>query len=485
MFDPAFSYRQSRATEPLFYRAEHPPGMTPHGYQHAGAEYALARDHCLIGDEPGLGKTAQAILICNAIKPNRTLVVCPASLRRNWEREIKRWSTIPARELSIYVVKKQADGINGDCDFVIISYDLLSRPPLLARIMSLHWDHVILDEAHAIKDPAGNKRSKTICAPNLLPSVTGRFTLLSGTILPNQPVECYNAVRLLNWDAIDRASLEDFKEKYYDLGGGMVRGPVWDEKLKANISKVHWSDRVRNVPRNMDDLQRRLRSNIMVRRLKIDVADQLPRKEFHLVPLETTAQMRLALKHPGWSAAEQLYDLDPDAFHSDMPVDGAVSTARRLLGEAKVGPACDYVEELLASGVTKLVVSAHHSSVLAVARERLSKFGLAYMDGKTSTDARDKSVQAFQSDPKIRVILGQTQVIGEGHTLTAAQDVCLLEPDYVPGRITQMVDRIHRLGQEGDYVLAHLPIVPGTLDERIVATAIEKDKTIYLALDAE
>lgn len=473
---------RSRATSPIFFRAPHPPQVVPRDYQLAGVEYALSREHCLIGDQPGVGKTAQGILLSNAMQAKKTLVVCPASLRLNWERECWAWSTIP--NVLTYPVLKARDGVSDEADYVIMSYDLLRNPAIMAALLAQKWDHVILDEAHALKDPKGNKRTKAICAPDMLPRVTGRFTMLSGTILPNQPIEVYNACRLLDWSSIDHMSLEDFREEYYGMGGGMVRSPVWDPEIGAKVSKVHWSDEVRNAPQNLDDLQRRLRSKIMIRRIKAQVLDQLPPKQFHMAPLEITPGIRLALKHPGWALASQLYDMDPTEFSASIPIDGEVSTARRLLGEEKVGPACDYVDELLAEGVEKLVVSAWHSSVLKIARERLQKHGLAYMDGSTSTVARQKAVDTFQQNPNVKVILGQTQVMGEGWTLTAAQDVVLLEPDWVPGRIEQMVDRIHRIGQTGAYVQAHLPVVPGTLDERVIATAIEKSKDIHAALDA-
>jgi SWI/SNF-related matrix-associated actin-dependent regulator 1 of chromatin subfamily A len=482
MTDTAYRVQQSRATKPMFYRAPHPAQVTARDFQHSGVEYALGVNHCLIGDEPGVGKTAQGIMISNAVKAKKTLVVCPASLRLNWEREIWTWSTKP--NVTTYPILKASDGVSDKHDYNIISYDLLRNPAVLGGILAQRWDHVILDEAHAIKDPKGNKRTKAICAPDQLPRVTGRFTLLSGTILPNQPIECYNACRLLDWDSIDRMDLEDFRDHYYGEGEGMVRSKVWDEGAQAFISKVHYSHTVRNVPRHLDELQRRLRGHIMVRRLKEQVHTQLPSKQFHLVPLAITAEMRAAMKHPGWTEAAKLYDIDPAGFQAHLPIDGEISTARRLLGEAKVGPGCAYIEDLLDSGVQKLVVSAWHSSVLKVAREKLAKYGLVYMDGSTSANNRQKAVDAFQTDPNIRIILGQTKVMGEGWTLTAAQDVCLLEPDYVPGIITQMVDRIHRLGQTGSHVIAHLPIVPGTLDERIVATAVAKDRNIYQALDA-
>ena len=478
-----FQVERSRAVEPLFYRAPTPEKMQPlvRDYQLAGVEYHLARDHALFGDAPGLGKTAETILLGNSIEARRTLVVCPASLRLKWEREIWTWSTTP--NVSTYPVLKSRDGVSLEADYVIVSYALLLNKGVRDAIMSARWDHLILDEAHAIKDPKGNRRTKVICAPDMLPSVCGRVTMASGTILPNQPVECYNAVRLLNWDAIDRASLTDFRDYYYEFGEGFVMGRSFDEQRQVWVRKPHWSDQVRNVPRNLDDLQHRLRKHVMVRRLKEQVLHELPSKQWNLFPLEATADVRRALKHEGWERAEKLYEMDPDEFHGAAPIDGAVSTARRLLGEAKAPQVAVYVRELLEEGADKVVVSAWHLSVLAYLKEQLKDLGLVYMDGSTSATRKQRVVDAFRGDLGVRVILGQMMPLGEGWDLEVAQDVVLAEPDWVPGKNDQMLDRVHRLGQTGSYVLGHLPVVPGTLDERIVSTAIRKDKSIYAALD--
>jgi SWI/SNF-related matrix-associated actin-dependent regulator 1 of chromatin subfamily A len=481
--DP-FRIERSRALHPLFFRGSAPEnGREVADYQHAGAEYILARDNGLIGDEPGVGKTLQGILISNAIRAKRTLVVCPASLRLNWEKEVWMWSD--KENVRTYPIMKAKDGVDLSADWVIISYDLLRRKEIMDALLSKTWDHVIYDEAHAIKDPRGNKRTQSILAEDMLPSVAGRTTLLSGTIMPNQPIECYNAVRLLDWDAIDRMSLEDFREYYYAKGEGMVRRPVYDEVKQAVVSKLEFSTEVRNKPRNLEELQARLRGSITVRRSKTDVMPQLPAKRYDMVPLSLTKELRAALRHPGWSQAAKLYELEGDAFNGSVPIDGEISTARRLLGEAKAEPVCDYIEDLLGGGVEKLVVAAHHSSVLKIAKERLAKFGLAYMDGSTLQRKRQGEVEKFMKDPNCRIILGQSQVIGEGHTLTAAQDCLLMEPDWVPGKVEQIGDRIHRKGQAGSYVLIHVPVVPGSLDERIIRMAVDKDASIYKALDKQ
>jgi SWI/SNF-related matrix-associated actin-dependent regulator 1 of chromatin subfamily A len=481
--DSDYQVDRSRATTPLFYRAPHPASRVPKEYQLAGVEYALERKHMLFGDAPGLGKTAEAIMLGNAIGAEHTLVICPASLRLNWEREIWAWSTQP--NVKTYPILKSRDGVSPEAHYLITSYAMITNPSILNAIMDLRWDHLILDEAHALKDPRGNKRTQVICSPDLLPSVVGRITMVSGTILPNQPVECYNAFRLLNWGAIDNMSLEAFRNTYYEMGQGFVRGPVWDAAKQANAWKLHWSDQVRNVPTNLDDLQYRLRKHIMVRRLKEHVLHELPPKQWHPFPLEMTAGIRKALQHPGWKQATTLYEMNPYAFDSGVPIDGAISTARRMLGEAKAPSVAKYIKEMIdVEGKRKLVVSAWHRSVLAYLKQELAPYGLVYMDGSTSSKHKQAAVDQFQSMADVKIILGQMGPLGEGWTLSVAQDAVIAEPDWVPGKNDQLLDRIHRIGQEGGYIIGHMPVVPDTLDERILNTAIVKDQNIYKALDA-
>jgi SWI/SNF-related matrix-associated actin-dependent regulator 1 of chromatin subfamily A len=497
-FDPDII--ASRALEPTFFSAPYPGnnGLVPSPYQHAAVEYRIARRHALIGDAPGLGKTGEALLYGNSIEALYTLIICPASLRLNWEREVRMWSTIDGA--TTYPVLKSKDGVSLQHNYVIISYDLLRNNSIVEALLDKRWDHMILDEAHALKDPKGNQRTRVICAPDMLPSVVDRITMLSGTILPNQPIECYNAVRLLNWDAIDRMSLEDFREEYYEEGGGWIRAPVEmfdDNGHPYTTHKLTYSATVRNQPVNLEDLQYRLRKHVMVRRLKEDVLKQLPPKRWHPFPIETNSAIKKVLKNPGWKAVEKLYEMDPEAFDRGIPVDGDVATVMRQLGEAKAPVVADYIEELLKSGVHKVLVGCWHVntvlgegcgntglSVFHYLRQRLDKYGLVAMHGGVSTRAKQLAVDMFQQRDDIRIILGQLVSIGEGWTLTAAQDAVFGEFYWVPGKNDQLLDRLHRRGQQGSYVTGHVPIVPGSMDERVVGTAIWKDQNIYKALDA-
>jgi SWI/SNF-related matrix-associated actin-dependent regulator 1 of chromatin subfamily A len=482
-----FEVEASRAVKPYFYRAPWPghEGFTPKEFQHAAVEYALRRDHCLIGDAPGVGKTAECILVGNAIEAEHTLVVCPASLRLNWEREVWAWSTVGG--VTTYPVLKSKDGVSLSANYVIVSYNMLQNDGIREAICDYRWDHMIFDEAHKAKDFKGNVTTRII-GGNLAP-LADRITFASGTILPNQPNEAYNAIRILDWDAIDRASQETFMDTYYGYGGGMIRAPhrVKDKKTGEMVWKteLHWSDHVQNQPINLADFQYRLRSRIMIRRLKEQVLHELPKKRWHLFPLALTPEIRRAMKHPGWLAAERLHDMDPDAFDTGIPVDGAISTMRRILGEAKMKPVADYIEDLLQEGAEKVVVGAWHKTVLDYMRGRLSKYGLTYMDGSTTTTKKQLAVDDFQGRDDVRIILGQKMPLGEGWTLTQAQDVVDVEPDWTPGRNDQLLERIHRHGQTGDYVIGHMPVVPGTLDEKIVGTSVDKAINIHAALDKE
>jgi hypothetical protein len=762
-----FDVLASRAVEPFFYRADAPANMTPYPYQVAGVEYMLRRRHGMFGDAPGLGKTAECILLSNALQARWNLVICPASLVLNWEREIHMWSTIEPR-VTTYPVRGSKSGISNEHNYVILSYDMLRSKPILAAILSELWDHVILDEGHFLKDVKGNGRTKAICAPDCIPRVAGRITMATGTPMPNQPLEClggsvrvltdsgwkpivdvrssdllwdgeewvehggllyqgcartvsvagilatethrflarsswvsaaeaaqnmdivrqmletgsanlpsmdsrpakaellqrfgfyaiaaarffrplfsacgpagqlnvglaarfkalkkrivntlrfapiqrcargccpslemwykdvvirgisrtsptaagvsrstalgsttgglssstlylsmgviswvfnwialtmikdtsqgtsdgrladktcpiagllrncncesvflrpvydianagprqrftilsdhgpvishncYNACRLLNWDCINRASLEDFRATYYEMGEGFVRSRQFDTKKQAFEIKLHWSNTVRNVPRNLEDLQHRLRKHIMARRLKEDVLKQLPPKQWHPFPMAVDAGVREALRHPGWAIAEKLYDMDPEAFDAGVPVDGAMATARRVLGEAKVGAVVAYIEEMIREGVGKIVVATWHRNVLAALSKALSKHRVVVVDGGMTTAKKQAAVDLFQFNPDIKIIAGQMKVLGIGWTLTAAQDVVFAEFDYVPGNNDQFLDRVHRPGQAGGYVLGHVPLVLGSLEEKIMSAAVHKSRHIHAALD--
>ena len=488
-----FRIERSRATEPLFFEAPYPEqsGWEPSPYQHAGVEYRIQTKHGMFGDVPGLGKTAEAILTGNTFEAQHTLVLCPASLRLNWEREIWHWSTL--EDVSTYPILKSADGVSLTHDYVIASYNALSNRGIYDAIMEGWWDHLILDEAHFLKSHNANIRtSRTLGGVHKdehwegIISRVGNITALSGTPMPNGPVEVYNLIRMLDWEAIENMSLESFRDHYYDLGWGFQVG-FYDEEQEDGETITKYGrhrKQVRNVPKNLKELQDRLRGSVMVRRQKEQVLSQLPPVTWQPVPIAEDVHTRRFRKSDSFGAAERFYDFDPDAFDTTIPINGEISTARKEAGIVKRAFVAAYCNDLLQTGVEKIVVSAWHHEVLDFLKDKLYKHGLVYMDGNTSPVRKQEAVDAFQTDPKVRVILGQQLPLGLGWTLTEAQDVVFAEIDWVPGNNVQLMDRINRRGQMGDRTLAHVPFIPDTLEEKIFGRAVEKSIAIHSALDA-
>lgn len=443
-----------------------PPGRVPLPYQAAGVQYAKDRPHVLFGDEPGLGKTIEAILLANLNNAKRVLVICPAAIRLNWQREVRNWSTIP--DVTTYPVLKASDGIHPYANYVMVSYEI-ARDSLWAVLREYEWDMLVIDEAHYLKSPDA-ARTQAIFGGGHgkfkdggIAEKARQIVALTGTPLPNRPRECYTLARALAWDSIDWMSYATFKERFNPGGRDFETGRGWEYTGR------------------LPELNARLRCNFMVRRAKADVLKDLPPKRYELAYVETTGAISLAV------AAEKMLDIDPDTLLASGPksIDGAISTVRRLMGEAMAPQAAIHCDLLLDGGVEKLVVFAWHRNVMDTLEKALAQYGVVRIDGSTSPRTRHEAIERFRHEPKTRVFLGQMQAAGTG--IDGLQDVAshavFAEASWVPGENEQCVDRLHRIGQAGS-VLAQFLVAAGSLSERILGRAIEKAQITHKALDA-
>lgn len=464
LFLRRMEWEASCATE---YRGEPvpaPPGMVYMPFQLAGIRYALDRAHALIGDEPGLGKTVQAIGVANAIGARRVLVICPASVRLNWRREIRNWSTIP--RVSVYPILKSSDGVSPTAHYLVVSYDLARTEAIHRSLMALNYDLLVIDEAHYLKTPDA-RRTQAIFggghgafARDFLAKRARKIVALTGTPLPNRPRECYTLVRALCWDAVDWISYERFLHRY-------------------NPSFTWPSGRVEERQGRLPELQARLRCNLMVRRLKAEVLHDLPEKRYELVYVEETGQVKKALQ------AERLLDIDPlHLENADADILGQISTVRRQMGEAKAPLAVEHIKMLLDGGLDKVVVFAWHRSVLDLLQQGLRDLGTVRVDGQSTAVQKHRAVEQFISDPGCRVFMANMQAAGVG--IDGLQKVCqyavFAESSWTPADNEQAVDRLHRHGQRSS-VMAQFLVAPGSLDERIIGTAIRKQRVTHQALD--
>lgn len=449
----------------------HPDGYDYMPFQKAGIKYALDRKNVLFGDEMGLGKTIQAIGVLNADESIRSaIIVCPKSLKLNWKRELERWL---ARPLTIGI----ANGDWPETDIVVLNYEAVKKHA--EKIMAREWGAAIVDEAHYIKNPKAqrSKAVKTIRA--------SRKIRMTGTPIVNRPAELQSII-----DDLEPAFAGfGFLKRY---AGAHQNGYGWDFSGATNL----------------DELQRRLRETIMVRRLKADVLAELPRKIRQIVELEADdSAMKSAVKSElryEAQSEERLASLRAAVELSKAESDEAYQAAVARLTEAsrvdftemsklrhetalvKVPAVIAHLENALDDDTNKIIVAAHHHDVIdqltAAATERGWK--PVWITGDSKEQERQTAVDNFQNDPNVRIFIGSITAAGVGITLTASSHVVFAELDWVPGNVTQFEDRAHRIGQTQTVLVQHL-VLSESLDARMARTIVAKQAVIDSALDVQ
>ena len=443
-------------------------------FQRADIEYALRRKNTLIGDQPGLGKTPVAICFANEIAAKRVLVVCPASIRLQWVKRIREWTTM-RWPYTVHPILAARHGVHPTAEWTVVSYDLMRTPAIGKAIAKGHYDLLILDEAHYLKTP-DSQRTRAIFGGgetrHFSPIVEncGAVLALTGTPLPNRPREAYTLSRALSFDSIDWMSEDRFKERFNPSRQVETVDP------KTGRTKIFIDERSGRHA----ELQSRLRANFMVRHLKRDVMPQLKMPIYDLVYLEETGAVKSALQ------AESLLDIDPENLSGqDAEVLGHIAVVRRMMGLAMAPQVADYIEMLLDGGEEKLVLFAWHIEVLNILEKRLEKHRVLRIDGSTSSTQKSNKITQFIEDPSCQVILGNLLSMGTG-TDGLQQVSChalIAEPSWTPGENVQCFDRLDRGGQQRQ-VQGDIFVVKDSFAERILASSLRKNQVTHRALDA-
>jgi SWI/SNF-related matrix-associated actin-dependent regulator 1 of chromatin subfamily A len=353
------------------------------------------------------------------------VVISPASLILNWRKEIDLWRPEAADQ---FTVLSYADRKLGAID-----------PDNMAHL----YNTVIGDEIHFIKS-ARAARSVQVCGLIAAIRQRGKAIALSGTIIPNRPIELWP----LLW------SMGITKKNYYSFGRRYA------EAWKAPWG---WEDRGSS---NEGELRKVLEPHL-IRFTKAQVLPQLPPKTWRVIALD--------LPTP---AQEKRFDLGSLAELEESLAFEALSDVLKLHGERKVPKSLEYIETVLAD-TPKVVVFAHHRDVVSRLAEKLAHHRPVTVVGGTSKKRKQEAVDAFQGDSSVRVIIGQGDAMGVGHTLTAASHVVMVEGSWVPGDLQQRADRCHRIGQQ-DNVTVDLLTIDGSIDEHMIRRAIKKQETVDL-----
>lgn len=443
------TYELSKAVETSFTpRPLNLEGINYLPFQNVGIEFGSREGNILLGDEPGVGKTIQAIGICNEIYAGKILVVCPAKLINVWVTHLKRW-LIGTHTVGIFHPK------NKNTERVLVSSIYFSGQINGVRDLKKlgPWDVLILDEAHLYKELKTN-RTKLTYAKNGLIASSKKVIAVSGTAIVNRPMELYSTIKALKPEALGGMNKFGFGVRYC---AGWSSPWGWDFSGASNLKELGLALRA---------------SGFMVRRRKADVLTDLPPKFNNVVFVEKTKSGDLALK--------QLEDMENvgKLKENDLEFTDA-SRVRRELGLSKIDFAVEYIKTLLESGHKKIIVFAHHKEVIRTIHSKLDddNIGCVEVTGITKNEDVEKVVHAFQTDDKYKIFLGSIQASGVGLTLTAASYVVFVEFSWVPGENSQASDRAHRVGQKSSVVVDYL-VYRNTIDERILKRVLEKEKAM-------
>jgi SWI/SNF-related matrix-associated actin-dependent regulator 1 of chromatin subfamily A len=484
-----------------------PDGCEYLGYQKAGVAFAASRPATLIGDEMGLGKTIQLIGLMNATGVRSALIICPASLKLNWSRELRKWLVDQTLTIGIAASGKPLPAT----DVVIVNYDILHafEDELRART----WDVIGFDEAHYLKGGkkvrraafalgaperdvpktiteihpitgAKVKRKIKVKMPAVAPIPALRRVMLTGTPIANRPVELWPLISYLDPQTWDPAKgFFRFAMRYTNAHNN---GYGWDFSGAAHL----------------DELQEKLRSTIMVRRLKKDVLTELPAKMRQIITIpadgaikELRAEQRAAAESEKAILAARVAAELAKAAEDDTAYDVAVERLKMLtktafeemsrLRHATALAKVPYtVEHLLNIEGEKVVTFVHHKDCGAALREALEAAGrkVVMLTGDMPMDARQASVDAFQNDPTVTDFVGTIMAAGVGLTLTASSHVVFHELDWVPGNVSQAEDRCHRIGQRDSVLVQHI-VLDGSVDAKLANALVAKQAVIDQALD--
>lgn len=427
------------------------PDLFP--YQEVGRDFLRANQFAFLADQPGLGKTPQAVRAAQAkcagtgVHP-KICVICPKAAIENWRREIRRWWPIKVID-----------------DDMIVNFDLLALDSKERTLFEAgSWDIIIIDEAHRLKT-AGAKRTQNIYRhiarlkkknPQLC------VWLLSGTPAKNHAGELWTHLAILRPDLIrDRSGRvmaeEQFQEKYCRVGHDA-----------HGHRRIFGSKNIRELRKLLDD------SGFLLRRRKKDVQSQLPDLIFDEYPLPGNQPSRYA----GGGMHNQI----TDSMTTDEVLEYLGNHAQSLaewrhdVAQVKLPLVKDFVETELETPGEKMIVFFHHTVLGRELHHQLAGLQPVIVDGKTKNAQAE--VDVFQEDPNCRLFIGQISACQEALNITAATQVAFAEAAWSPSDNYQAACRAHRIGM-GDSLIVRFLSLAGSTDE-IVQRVLAR-KAIELA----
>lgn len=416
----------------------------PLNHQKEAIEKLVGNDKFILADDMGLGKTTSTVIAALEANLKKVLIVCPASLKINWKREIANYTD---RSVSIIEGK-----IWESADFVIINYDILKnfhdpQDRKNSVILNEKFDLIVADEAHYIQN---TQAARTKIANDIINKV-GKVWLLTGTPMTSRPMNYYNLLNLVespvafNWMGYVRRYCNGYQ---FTVG----RKKIWNVQGASNLEEL----RDRTKPQ-------------VLRRLKEEILD-LPDK------IITPIYLKLKSRDYEELMGEYYRWFDQSQESGSLTVQfSKLMKVRQVIAEEKIKNTCEIAENIVEQG-KKVIIFTNFTDSLNQIAEHFGKSAVK-LDGSMSKQERQKAVDRFQEDEKIQVFVGNIKAAGVGITLTAAEAVIMNDLSFVPSDHSQAEDRAYRYGQKNN-VLVYYPIFENTI-ESIIYDILQNKKNIF------
>ncbi len=417
----------------------------PLSHQKEAIEKLVGSRRFILADDMGLGKTTSTIIAALETGAKKILIICPASLKINWEREIANYSDRPC-----YIAEGKK--FSTESDFVIVNYDILKnfhnpKDKENSLLIQSNFELVILDEAHMVSN-AQAQRTKII--NNFVKDIK-RVWLLTGTPMTSRPMNYYNLLSIIespvaqNWMAYAIRYCQGFQ---FRAGNRKI----WNVTGASNLEELR--DRT---------------SKQILRRLKEQVLD-LPEKIITPVYLRTSSKEYKDLMGEYYDWLENKKEES-----SSLTIQfSKIMKVRKVIANEKVKETIEFVQNIIDQG-KKVIIFTNFTDTLQLIHNHFGKESV-YLDGSCNKVQRQYAVDQFQENEKVKVFVGNLKAAGVGLTLTAAEVVIMNDLSFVPAEHAQAEDRAYRYGQKNN-VLVYYPIFENTI-EGVIYDILNKKKKI-------
>jgi SNF2 family DNA or RNA helicase len=418
------------------------------------------------------------------------LVVTTASGRSVWQRAFPQWSHFP-RNVQVLTPK---DTLRPDTDVVIVSWGSISNPSIRTRLLLRKWDLIISDEDHWAKsfESARTKAfygemiegGSRILISTALVSKGDRVWCLTGTPLPNSPIDAYPRLRVLAPDRL-RANPEKGWPEVMQFDQFLNRYCKW---RPMRVGRGAWAQTriVVMGGKNEEELGARI-GDFMLLRTQADVGIRPPVYETFPLTISSANRKATLATEGGRDALADVGDEEASALlaaaegDDTEKLDMAIGPKRRLVGEIKARAVVEAVKEEFEGGLDKIVLAFWHRDVARILLDGLSDFGVVGIDGSTPPEKRMRAEVAFRTDPKTRVFLAQIVAAGEAIDLSAAAELLFVETSFVPKDMRQMSDRITNITQTRN-TRVRVATLEGSIDDALQAILLRKWSSIRKVL---